>query len=190
MPGRPNSWNTSLGDLKKIDGVQLTNKGINRSPHQKDEQRCEKIRWCSTLKDVPHFLVECETTFGMALFIEQAFHILLYYFHKGGGKHTSCTLFISIGTDEIIFPGICLRQLLNMFGELYNSLKRIYSLAIFNIKLTKKSGDKIIVGKTFSEIQVSHDKPWQRGQQSRISGGRKEHPCVINTPIHAILTNL
>ena len=53
----------------KIDGVQLTNKGINRSPHQKDEQRCEKIRWCSTLKDVPHFLVECETTFGMGLII-------------------------------------------------------------------------------------------------------------------------
>ena len=165
MVGWPNAWetkllkHTSLGDLKKIDGVQLTNKGINRSPNQKDEQRCEKIRWCSTLKDVPHFLVECETTFGMALFIEQAFHILLFYFHKGGGKHTSCTLFISIGTDEIIFPGICLRQLLNMFGELYNSLKRIYSLAIFNIKLTKKSGDKIIVGKTFSETQVSHDKP-------------------------------
>ena len=104
-------------------------------------------------------MAECETTFGMGLFTEQAFHILLYDFHKGGGKHTSCTLFISIGTDEIIFPGICLRQLLNVFDELYNSLKRIYFLAIFNIKLTKKSGDKIIVGKTFSEIQVSHDKP-------------------------------
>ena len=56
-------------------------------------------------------------------------------------------------------------------------------MAIFNIKSTKKSGDKIIVGKTFAESHVSHHKPRQRGQQSRILGGREEHPCIMNTPI-------
>ena len=57
-------------------------------------------------------------------------------------------------------------------------------MAIFNIKSTKKSGDKIIVGKTFAESHVSHKKPWQRGQQIRILGGREEHPCNIDKPLN------
>ena len=138
-------------------------------------------------------MAECETTFGMGLFTEQAFHILLYYFHKGGGKHTSCTLFISIGTDEIIFPGICLRQLLNVFDELYNSLKRIYFLAIFNIKLTKKSGDKIIVRKKniFWDTGVARQAMTERPTIKNIRGkkGAPMHykytySCNIDKPLN------
>ena len=126
----------------------------------------------------------------MGLFIEQAFHILLYDFHKGGGKHTSCTLFISIGTDEIIFPGICLRQLLNVFDELYNSLKRIYFLAIFNIKLTKKSGDKLIVGKNICwdvARQAMTERPTIkniRGKKGAPMHYKCTYSCNIDKPLN------